>query len=111
METRLDATATFKGQVTTEEDLVVEGTLEGIIQSTAQVVVAKGGCVNGTIRARDVEVAGTVEGNIWASRHVLLASTGRIQGDVSAIHLRVEDGGVMQGKVLTDISSEPVKRG
>lgn len=106
METRLDVTATFKGQVTTEDDLLVEGSLEGSIHSTALVTVASGGRVRGKVRARDVEVAGTVEGDIWASNHVRLASTGRIQGDVSALHLQMEDGGVMQGRVLTETAGE-----
>lgn len=106
METRLDATATFKGHIVTEEDLVVEGAVEGSIQSRASVTVAKGGRVTGNIRARDLEVAGTIEGNIWASDHVHLSPTGRIQGDVSAIHLRVDDGGVMQGRVLTETSGK-----
>jgi cytoskeletal protein CcmA (bactofilin family) len=101
METRLDATATFKGNIVTEEDLVVEGTLEGSIQSRASVTVAQGARVTGPIHARDLEVAGTVEGDITASDHVHLSPTGRIQGDVRAIHLRVDDGGVMQGRVLT----------
>ena len=112
METRLDATATFKGHLATEEDLVVEGALEGSIQSTACVTIAQGGRVTGKIRARDVEVEGTVEGDVWASRQVHLSTTGHIQGDVSAIHLRVDDGGVMQGRVLTDTSSgDPANRG
>lgn len=102
METRLDSTATFKGHLTTEDDLRVEGSLEGSIQSSALVTVALGGRVRGKVRARDVEVAGTVEGDIWAANHVRLLSTGRIQGDVTAIHLQMEDGGVMQGRVLTD---------
>jgi|APLow6443716910_1056828.scaffolds.fasta_scaffold128371_1 cytoskeletal protein CcmA (bactofilin family) len=102
METRLDPTATFKGQLVTDDDLVVEGALEGSIHSTVLVTVASGGRVTGKIRARDVEVEGAVEGDIWASNHVHLAPTGRIQGDVSAIHLRVDDGGVMQGRILTE---------
>ena len=102
METRLDATATFKGQIITEDDLVVEGAVEGSIQSSASVTIAQGGRVTGKIRARDLDVAGIVEGDIWASNHVHLAPSGRIQGDVSAIHLRVDDGGVMQGRVLTE---------
>jgi cytoskeletal protein CcmA (bactofilin family) len=106
METRLDATATFKGNIVTEEDLVVEGAVEGSIQSRASVTVAQGGRVTGPIHARDLEVAGTVEGDITANDHVHLSPTGRIQGDVRAIHLRVDDGGVMQGRVLTTSSAK-----
>lgn len=111
METKLDATATVKGRLTTEDELVVEGTVDGDIQSTSLVTVAHGGRVTGKIRARDVEVAGVVEGDIWASRHVHLAPTGRIQGDVSAIQLRVDDGGVMQGRVLTEQAGGPGSKG
>jgi cytoskeletal protein CcmA (bactofilin family) len=108
-ETRLDATCTFKGHLDTADDLLVEGKVEGTIQSTAKVIVAANACVDGRISGREVEVAGTVKGDVVASGRFRLASTGRIEGDVKAEHMSVEDGGVLHGKVLADSGPAPAR--
>jgi cytoskeletal protein CcmA (bactofilin family) len=107
LETRLDSTSTFKGHLATSDDLLVEGKVEGTIESSAKVVVAAEARVEGRITARDVEVAGVVKGDVVAKGHFRLASTGRIDGDVKAEHMSVEDGGVLHGKVLAESVSTP----
>lgn len=102
METRIDATARLKGSLVTEDDLVLEGVLEGTIRSTARVTLAPGSRVKGDVTGREVLVGGTVEGNVLASALFVLKATGRIVGDVRAAHLTVEDGGVLSGKVITE---------
>ncbi len=102
MESRLDATGRIKGNLVTEDDLTVEGILEGTIRSTARVVVASGARVKGRITAGDVEVLGTVEGDVRATGHLRLCTSGRIEGDVRAAHLTVDDGGVLLGRVLPE---------
>ncbi|MEW5763898.1 MAG: bactofilin family protein [Acidobacteriota bacterium] len=108
METVIDGAARVKGRLRTEEDLLLEGSLEGEIRSTASVRVARGGRVRGPVSARHVVVEGTVEGMIWGSESVRLAAGGRITGDVRSPHIQVEDGGVLQGRVLTE-ESAPVR--
>lgn len=107
MESVLDANVKFTGTILTQEDLRVEGALEGAIESDANVTVAECGRVRGDIKARSVQVAGTVEGNVRAVDHLVLARTGRILGDVHAGHIRVEEGGALQGRVLTESAPEP----
>lgn len=102
METRIDATARLTGALMTEEDLLVEGVLEGTVRSSARVVVAAGARVKGDITGREVDVAGTVEGNVLASAAFHLRAGGRVQGDVRSSHIQVEDGGVLSGKVITE---------
>lgn len=102
MESRLDPTGRIRGNLITEDDLVVEGILEGTIRSTARVVVVAGARVKGRITAGEVEVLGIVEGDVRATGHLRLSATGRIEGDVRAAHLTVEDGGVLLGRVLSD---------
>ncbi len=110
METRLDATARLTGALVTEEDLRVEGVLEGSVSSTARVVVAAGAQVKGDIQGREVEVAGTVEGNVLASAAFHLRPGGRVVGDVRSAHIQVEDGGVLSGRVLTEGPGDFVTR-
>lgn len=102
METRIDATAKLTGTLSTEDDLVLEGVLEGSLQSTASVTLVPGSRVKGDITGREIRVAGTVEGNVLASALFVLQSGGKILGDVRAAHIQVEDGGVLSGKVITE---------
>jgi cytoskeletal protein CcmA (bactofilin family) len=102
METRIDATARLKGALVTEDDLVLEGVIEGTVRSTALVCVAVSATVRGDVTGREVRVAGTVEGNVLASALFVLHTTGKVHGDVRAAHIQVEDGGVLSGKVITE---------
>ena len=106
MQTRLDPTSRFKGTVTAKDDLLIEGVVVGGVHSSARIVVAQGARVQGPVSGREVEVAGTVDGDVRAQGRLHLAATGKIHGDVQAAHLTVEDGGVLHGKVLADVSEE-----
>lgn len=111
METRIDATAKLVGTLVTEDDLLLEGILEGSLQSSASVTLAPGSRVKGDITGREVRVAGTVEGNVLASSVFILRATGKILGDVRAAHIQVEDGGVLSGKVITETSAAAAVKG
>ncbi len=102
MASRIDATARLAGALVTEEDLLVEGVLEGSVRSTEKIFVAAGGRVKGDVTGREVQIAGVVEGNILASATFHLLPSGRIIGDVRAAHIQVDDGGVLSGKVITE---------
>ena len=100
MTTRLDSTVRFVGDILTEEELLLEGVVEGTISSKAAVVIAEGALVKGKVLGREVEVHGTVQGDVEASSHLKLGSHGKIEGNVRSAHLSVEDGGVLHGRVL-----------
>lgn len=91
----------MKGTLETQDDLLLEGILVGEIRSSARVVVAKGARLEGPLAAREVEVWGTVEGAITAFGTVAIRAGGRVSGDIRAGHILVEDGAVVQGRVLT----------
>ena len=110
-ETIFDKATRVKGIVTTQDNLVIQGILEGSVRSTAKITVDAGGRVIGDLEAKDVEILGTVEGNINANGHFLLGATGRVEGDVVAGHMRVEDGGVLHGTVQTKKSNKQGKPG
>jgi cytoskeletal protein CcmA (bactofilin family) len=110
VETILDADSRLQGEIVADGDLMIEGLVEGSIQANGKVVIAGGARVRGPVSAAEVEVIGTVEGDITSRGHLLLAQTGRITGDVRAHHMRVEDGGIMRGKVLTKVNAPPEPR-
>jgi len=106
-DTILDKDTRVKGAVTTKDDLLVQGKLEGSVRSTAKITVDKGGKVVGDLEARDVDVFGTIEGNIRAENRFFLGASGRVEGDVLAGQMRVEDGGILKGTVQTKTDPPP----
>lgn len=101
METRIDAGSRLEGTLEIRDDLLLEGVFVGEVRSCARVVIAKGARLEGPLAARDVEVWGTAEGPVTASGTVAIRSGGRVTGDIRAGHILVEDGAVVQGRVLT----------
>ena len=101
-ETIFDAATRFKGAVRSQDDIRVFGVVEGPVRTSGRAAVAEGGLVRGTLSGRDVEVHGSVEGDVQATGHFLLGPKGRVVGDVRAAHIKVEDGGLLQGKVLME---------
>jgi cytoskeletal protein CcmA (bactofilin family) len=101
-ETVLDAATRFAGSIQSEDDLKILGVVEGSVRTSGRVLVVQGGLVQGPVTGRDVEIQGAVEGDIQASGQFLLGVTGKVMGDVRAAHIKVEDGGLLQGKVLME---------
>jgi len=87
------------GQIHGEEDLRIEGRVEGSISLTETVHVAASGVVVATIEARDVVVSGVVVGNISASNSVSLDPGAKLVGDINAPRVIIADGAAFRGNV------------
>lgn len=91
---------TIRGEVTGEEDLVIQGRVEGSVDlKQNSVTVGPEGAVKADISGRVVTVEGSVEGDIRADEQVVLRSTARVQGDISAPRVMLEDGAHFVGGV------------
>jgi cytoskeletal protein CcmA (bactofilin family) len=87
------------GRITGEEDLRIEGRVEGSISLTETVHVAESGVVVATIQARDVVVSGVVVGNVSATNAVHLNPGAKLVGDIDAPRLIIADGAAFRGNV------------
>lgn len=97
-----------RGRITGEEDLHVEGRLEGNIELTETVFVTAEGIVVANIRARDVVVSGIVVGNVVAEDSVTLNPGAKLIGDMTAPRVIVADGAAFSGNVA--MGGEPPPR-
>jgi cytoskeletal protein CcmA (bactofilin family) len=89
-----------KGEVTSAEDLVIEGRVEGKIHLQGHsLVVGQGGDIRAEIVAKAVTVHGTVTGNVTAVERVEVRETGSIVGDIVTPGLAVSEGAVLSGRV------------
>jgi cytoskeletal protein CcmA (bactofilin family) len=87
----------FKGTLTFEGTVRIDGKLEGEIFTKDTLVVGEGAQVSASIQAGVVEISGTVHGNITADRKVDIRASGRLYGNISAPSLVIEEGVVFEG--------------
>jgi len=98
----LGATLRFKGDLVADEDLVIQGQVEGSILHTRSLTIGAQGRVLGDIRARRIVVEGTVDGNLYALESVSLRSGAVVRGDVFAAAIAVDNGARLTGRIDMD---------
>jgi cytoskeletal protein CcmA (bactofilin family) len=95
----LPPTLRFKGELSADEDLLIQGTIEGTIHHTQRVTIGKEGTVKANIRAQVIKVEGTVEGDLHAERSVYLDETGSLRGNISAPTVSLVEGSNFNGTI------------
>ncbi len=91
---------TIKGDVSGDEDLLIQGRIEGSVDLKLQsVTVGREGRVKANISGRIVTVEGEVEGDLRAQEQVILRGSARVQGDITAPRVVLEDGANFRGLV------------
>ena len=99
----LGKTLVFKGELSADEDIILQGRVEGSIRHTQSVTVGIDGVVIGDTHARSIVVEGTVEGDLKGVVSVLIAATATVRGNISAPRVGIMEGANFNGSV--DMSS------
>ena len=95
-----------KGELSGNEDLAVEGKVEGKIALNGyNVTIGETGRVAAEIQAKSVVVGGLVHGNIVAGDRVEVAATGTLMGDIRAPRVVLADGCRFKGSIDMDTKS------
>src|SRR5260221_13102240 len=97
------------GDISAEGVVKIEGTVVGTVQAAKQVLVAKGGEVEGDVVSREAIIGGEVRGGIYAEERVELQATSVVHGDVSTKRLFVQEGGEINGvlRMGEDVGQAP----
>jgi cytoskeletal protein CcmA (bactofilin family) len=89
---------TITGNIVAEEDLEIQGTIEGSVRlAKHRVVVGSDGIVKATVEADSVLVIGKITGNVVATELVEVNAGGVIEGDVKAPRVIMKDGAIVIG--------------
>ena len=97
------------GDVTGEEDLVVDGAIEGTVNfKDNNLVVSENGRVTANINARIIRVDGQVKGELYGSEQVIISPSGKVKGDIRAPRVVLEDGCSFKGSVDMDTENATV---
>ena len=92
----------FKGELSADEDLLIQGTIEGTIHHTQRVTVCEEGKVKANIRAQIIKVEGQVEGDLHADKSVFLAESGNLRGNIHAPSVCLVEGSHFNGAIDMD---------
>ena len=97
------------GDITGEENLVIEGKVDGKIRLDAhQVDIGQGGRVNADITAKVIKIAGAVRGDLHGTEKVVILRSGNVHGNIVAPRMTLEDGAIFKGSIDMD-PREPAK--
>jgi cytoskeletal protein CcmA (bactofilin family) len=93
----LGANTTIKGEILGDEDVVIEGTVEGQIRIGRELRIGQGGKVRATVSAQSVVVSGEMQGDCEAHTRVEIQATGRLIGNIRAPKIVIAEGAVFRG--------------
>ena len=97
---RLGPSLFLKGELSGEEDVVIEGQYKGKIDlANHNILVGRGAKVEADIRAKNITIYGTVEGNIDASGKIFISKEGQMKGDLKAPNISIMEGAKFMGGV------------
>jgi len=98
--THIGRSLSLKGDLHGEEDLFIEGQIEGKITVTkGSVTVGEKGRVQADIEATKIQVAGEVEGDLTGREQVVLLQTGRVHGNIKAKSVTLQNGAQFHGSI------------
>ncbi len=105
----LGPTLRFRGELSAQEDLIIQGSVEGSITHTQSLTVGTDGSMKGDIRARVIIVDGKVEGDLYATESVNIRATAKVKGNVFAPRVGITEGAFFQGQVEMQPSGAAVQ--
>jgi len=100
---RLGSSLHFKGEISGNEDLHVDGSVEGLIHlDDRKLTVGASAKVTADVIAREVVVFGNVKGNLQARDRIEIKKDGAVVGDLTTARIMIEDGAYFKGSIEID---------
>jgi|SRR5579883_22707 len=92
----------IKGEIRSDEELVVDGEVEGMVESRSLLTIGPNGKVRANIKAREVVIFGSVKGDIEAVEKLAIRDKGQLIGNIKTAGISIDDGAYFKGSI--DIS-------
>ena len=90
---------TIKGEIRAREELLVDGEVEGLLESQSLLTVGPNGKVLGNIKAREVAIFGSVRGNVVVTEKIAIREKGSLVGDIKGAGISIDDGAYFKGSI------------
>ena len=100
--TVIGSTIVIDGEITGDEDLVVQGTVKGRVGLRQNIYVEESGVLEANVETATITILGTVTGDVVATERAELKSNCRVVGDIHAPRVMIADGASFKGNVDMD---------
>lgn len=105
--TLLGRGATFEGKLTFEGTVRIDGRFKGEVFTEDTLVIGEGAVVEAQLEVGEVIVQGTVVGNIVAKRSIEIHAPGRVKGDLHTPSLQIDKGVIFEGRSFMEAATQP----
>jgi cytoskeletal protein CcmA (bactofilin family) len=97
----------IKGEIRLREELLVDGEVEGRLESENLLTVGPNGKVRANIKAREVVIFGSVRGDVEVTEKIAIRGQGSLIGNIKTYGISIDDGAYFKGSVDI-LRSDPV---
>jgi len=104
---RLGPSLLVKGEISGNEDLFIDGTVEGVVRLNERtLMIGPRANVKADITAGEVVVRGNLKGNILARGRIEVRNDGSVTGDLTTPQVFIEEGASFKGSIEIEKSTE-----
>jgi len=96
--TLISSGTTLKGDLKSENDLRIDGTIHGNVTSSSKIIIGPSGFVEGNIDGANADITGKVKGNINVKELLQLRAESNVNGNISATKLQIDPTAMFNGK-------------
>jgi len=105
----IGSSISIEGDISGEEDLLIEGKLEGkIVLHNNNLTIGKNGRITADIHCKTITIDGNVEGNIFGGEQIIIRQTGVVRGNIVAPRVALEDGCNFKGNIDMSPKETPI---
>jgi len=88
----------IEGDIQGNENLQIEGQLNGSIKLSGDIYVGQTGVVEANVEADNIVILGRISGNVTARKQLQIQSTGKLMGDCTAQTIDIREGALFEGR-------------
>jgi cytoskeletal protein CcmA (bactofilin family) len=95
----LGPTLKFKGELTANEDLVIQGQVEGSIKHSSNLTIGEAGKLKADIQADHIAIEGEVRGDVTGDTSVVVMEGANVDGNIFSPSVTLREGATFNGKI------------
>jgi cytoskeletal protein CcmA (bactofilin family) len=95
----LDEGSHFKGELTFDDTMRIDGKFEGTIRSDHVLIIGDTGVVDADVRVGSISIDGTLRGSVVAREKIEIHPHGKVYAKLESPVLKIEEGATFQGQV------------
>lgn len=111
----IGAGTVIQGDIKTNGDIRIDGTLTGSITVKGKLVIGVSGSVEGEVTCQNADISGTVKAKVTVAELLSLKASAKLSGDIITNKIAIEPGAVFSGScsmggVIKDIKGERTEK-